>query len=119
MFFREGGGTPEGPKNWGLRAEGARLTNIFLIFEGICALKRCSERHFSFSIFLFSKHFLFHGDFGSTPLPPSPKRGSTKEDVRKGKGYYSNKRKISAKRDKDKKIFSFSKNLLNRNAIKR
>ena len=32
---------------------------------------------------------------------------------------YSSKRKISAKRDKDKKIFSFSKNLLNRNEIKR
>ena len=47
------------------------------------------------------------------------KSGSTKEDVRNGNGYYSNKRKILAKRDKDKKIFSFSKNLLNRNAIKR
>ena len=54
-------------------------------------------------------------------VPPHPrqKSGSTKEDVRKGNGYYSNKRKISAKRDKDKKIFSFSKNLLNRNEIKR
>ena len=50
---------------------------------------------------------------------PRQKSGSTKEDVRNGNGYYSNKRKILAKRDKDKKIFSFSKNLLNRNAIKR
>ena len=53
------------------------------------------------------------------PPIPRQKSGSTKEDVRKGKGYYSNKRKISAKRDNDIKIFSFSKNLLKRNAIKR
>ena len=63
--------------------------------------------------------FLFHGDFGSTPPIPRQKSGTTKEDVRKGKGYYSNKRKISAKRDNDINIFFFSKNLLKRNAIKR
>ena len=76
--------------------------------------------HFEFSAALVKTlfHFSFHGDFGSTPHPRQ-KSGSTKEDVRKGNGYYSNKRKISAKRDKDKKIFSFSKNLLNRNEIKR
>ena len=54
-------------------------------------------------------------------VPPIPrlKSGSTKDDVRKGKGYYSNKRKNLVKKDNDIKIFSFSKNLLVRNAIKR
>ena len=56
-------------------------------------------------------HFLFHGNFGSTPHPRQ-KSGSTKDDVRKGKGYYSNKRKISAKRDKDKKILTCPPNIL-------
>ena len=51
-FFsaRVGGVLPllgaEGPQKWGLLAEGAGLTKFFVIFEGICALKRCSERDF-------------------------------------------------------------------------
>ena len=71
---------------------------------------------------LFRECFLFRFflSLGIWLIPhPRQKSGSTKEDVRNGNGYYSNKRKILAKRDKDKKIFSFSKNLLNRNAIKR
>ena len=52
-FFsaRVGGGVlpllgAEGPQKWGPRAEGVRLTKIFVICEGICALKPCSERDF-------------------------------------------------------------------------
>ena len=41
------GGLPllgaEGPQKWGLRAEGALLTKIYVIFEGICALIRCMD----------------------------------------------------------------------------
>ena len=40
FFFREGRGVlpllgAEGPQKWGLRAEGARLTKIFVILEGL------------------------------------------------------------------------------------
>ena len=50
FFARLGGMLPllgaEGPQKWVPRAEGVRFTKIFVIFEGICALKRCSERDF-------------------------------------------------------------------------
>ena len=45
-----------GPQKWGTRAESAGLTKFFVIAEGICALKRCSEMDFD-QIFLIKRGF--------------------------------------------------------------